>query len=430
MNWWARKVASLPAELLPFASVDHFGFFSVPSPKELLAASVVICQCFLAGCLRDEGFFTKDAVCNLANNWMEKHFTDVFVDEVSQAMEFEVLVPLLSVGLKCSIVLAGDPKQLGPTVRSPLAYRLGLGISLQDRLLRLPLYKQSRSFGVMTKLTGNYRSHEALLRVPSELFYGGALKCLAPVEVASPFSHWGTLGTATDFPLLVYDVRGTERNKVDTPSFYNIEECNSIVQLIGGLMKSEKINALGGIRTDEIAVIAPFRAQVLALRVKLRRAGFGSINVGVVEDFQGQECKVVLISTVLTKVHGRWSHMNQAAPEGSEGERFALGFMHDPKRFNVAITRAQALCIIVGNTKFLEESHSYWTVLIEHVRLSNGLVNSKSSNVGEEQNDCVAIKKLIERVEELKLLGSGFEEDKHDLALYYDENPQWKVMLT
>lgn len=98
INWWARKVASLPAELLPFASVDSFGFFSVPSPKELLAASVVICQCFLAGCLRDESFFAKDAV-NFTNNWKHKHFTDVFVDEVSQAMEFEVLVPLLSVSL-------------------------------------------------------------------------------------------------------------------------------------------------------------------------------------------------------------------------------------------------------------------------------------------------------------------------------------------
>lgn len=38
------------------------------------------------------------------------------------------------------IVLAGDPKQLGPLVKSKLAEAFGLGVSLLERLMATPLY--------------------------------------------------------------------------------------------------------------------------------------------------------------------------------------------------------------------------------------------------------------------------------------------------
>lgn len=38
------------------------------------------------------------------------------------------------------IVLAGDPKQLGPVVKSKLAEAFGLGMSLLERLMATPLY--------------------------------------------------------------------------------------------------------------------------------------------------------------------------------------------------------------------------------------------------------------------------------------------------
>lgn len=94
------------------------------------------------------------------------HFTHVFVDEAGQATEPESLIPLslLSetsgqvrpsavcvealVTADCSVslwfmpqmVLAGDPKQLGPVVKSKLAAVFGLGVSLLERLMGTPLY--------------------------------------------------------------------------------------------------------------------------------------------------------------------------------------------------------------------------------------------------------------------------------------------------
>lgn len=58
-------------------------------------------------------------------------FTHIFIDESSQAMEPELLVPLSYAGPRAQVILCGDPRQLGAAVRSPSARALGLEISLQ-----------------------------------------------------------------------------------------------------------------------------------------------------------------------------------------------------------------------------------------------------------------------------------------------------------
>lgn len=58
-------------------------------------------------------------------------FSHLFIDESSQAMEPELLVPLSLAGPNTQLVLCGDPRQLGATVRSASARALGLEISLQ-----------------------------------------------------------------------------------------------------------------------------------------------------------------------------------------------------------------------------------------------------------------------------------------------------------
>jgi helicase MOV-10 len=61
-------------------------------------------------------------------------FTHVFMDEVSQATEPEALIALAGLmhindntASGKQVVLAGDPQQLGPILRSPYAIKLGLG---------------------------------------------------------------------------------------------------------------------------------------------------------------------------------------------------------------------------------------------------------------------------------------------------------------
>ena len=62
-------------------------------------------------------------------------------------------------------------------IKSDFATKHGLGVSLMERLMKdLPAYKASNADPrLLTMLVRNYRSHEALLTVPSRLFYGNKL---------------------------------------------------------------------------------------------------------------------------------------------------------------------------------------------------------------------------------------------------------------
>lgn len=81
-------------------------------------------------------------------------------------------------------------------------------------------------------------------------------------------------------------------------------------------------------------------------------------KISSVEGFQGQERKVIILSTV------RCSNTLI-----NEDVKYALGFIASPKRFNVALTRARSLLIIVGNPTTLNLD-PYWrsvlTYCIEH----------------------------------------------------------------
>ena len=58
----------------------------------------------------------------------------------------------------------------------------------------------------VTKLMNNYRSHEALLRLPSKLFYHGELCVRAPRSVVNSLCGWKRL-PKKGFPLLFHGIR-------------------------------------------------------------------------------------------------------------------------------------------------------------------------------------------------------------------------------
>ena len=66
--------------------------------------------------------------------------------------------------------------QLEAVIKSNFASKYGLGVSLMERLMDLPAYRASNADPrLLTMLVRNFRSHTALLTVPSRLFYGNKL---------------------------------------------------------------------------------------------------------------------------------------------------------------------------------------------------------------------------------------------------------------
>ncbi len=92
------------------------------------------------------------------------------------------------------MVLAGDPRQLGPLIRNSTAKKKNLHISMLERLMRDgPCYQrrpgQSDPYDPthIVKLVNNYRSHRELLVVPNELFYDNELVPTAPSDLQNMF---------------------------------------------------------------------------------------------------------------------------------------------------------------------------------------------------------------------------------------------------
>uniref|UniRef100_A0A8C4HGL1 RNA helicase n=1 Tax=Dicentrarchus labrax TaxID=13489 RepID=A0A8C4HGL1_DICLA len=269
------------------------------------------------------------------------HFTHVFLDEAGQATEPESLIPLSLVSERDGqIVLAGDPCQLGPVVKSRLAAAFGLGVSLLERLMTNPLYsRQDWGYNprLVTKLIYNYRSHEALLTLPSKLFYQGELSFKAPRAVVDSLCQWKTL-PKKGFPLLLHGVRGTEMREGNNPSWFNPVEAVQVMLYCCQLAKT----LYNPLDASDIGIIAPYKKQCEKIRVLLGKVGLSDIKVGSVEEFQGQEFLVIIISTVRS---------NESVE--SDDLQSALGFLSNPKRFNVAVTRPKALLLIVGNPHIL-----------------------------------------------------------------------------
>jgi uncharacterized protein len=85
---------------------------------------------------------------------------------------------------------------------------------------------------------------------------------------------------------------------------------------------------------NDILIVAPFNLQVRCIREALGE----SVRVGSVDKFQGQEAPVVIVSLCASTL--------DEAPRGA-------GFLLSPNRLNVAVSRAEALAIVVGSPELM-----------------------------------------------------------------------------
>ncbi|XP_044207560.1 putative helicase mov-10-B.1 isoform X1 [Thunnus albacares] len=300
------------------------------------------------------------------------HYTYIFVDEAGQAAETECIIPLAGLVKpnKCQVVLAGDPKQSGPIVTSKLAEKHGMDVSLLERLMGdIDLYKSHETHGFnscfVTKLLRNYRSHPAILKIPNELFYKGQLQPYAPKENCSQYCKWKRL-PKKGFPLIFHGVAGTDERAANCPSVYNTAEMEVLKEYLKALIDYLHKKGVTQIGPGEIGIIAPYRKQVEKIQIALqmdkdlRKENLENILVGSVEKFQGKEFNVILVSTV------------RSNPKlTAHKQRFTLGFVNNEKRFNVAITRARAMLIVVGDPRVLK-ADQLWNKFIHYCAKEGG----------------------------------------------------------
>lgn len=183
-----------------------------------------------------------------------------------------------------------------------------------------------------TNLIRNYRSHPAILAVPSALFYNDTLVPEATnTEYLEGWAGWkGRRGVPVKFCLN----GGQDEWHEEGVSFYNLRE----IQIVCNIAKN--LVASGLIEPREIAVMAQFREQIKRLRKALRSPTYGlrDVNVGPIEIFQGSEHKFVIICTTRSRERFLEGDLDRG-----------LGVVFENRRACVAMTRAKQGLIVVGN---------------------------------------------------------------------------------
>jgi superfamily I DNA and/or RNA helicase len=253
-------------------------------------------------------------------------FETVVIDEASQCLEPECWVAMLKAQ---KVVLAGDHKQLPPTIKSKDSKALGLEKTILDQMADFCKFS--------SLLNIQYRMNDTILHFPNNQFYGGKLKS------AESCAH-RTIPNDSN-PLVFIDTAGTgfdEKFNPDYKSLWNEGEFFVMREHI--IQHREKLLGM------EIGIITPYAEQVRFINTQLsdddelRSLG---VKVDTIDGFQGQEKDVIYISLVRSN------------------DRNDIGFLVDERRLNVALTRAKKKLVIIGDSATIGSNPTYINLLNE-----------------------------------------------------------------
>lgn len=270
-----------------------------------------------------------------------RRFGTLFIDEAAQALEASCWIAIQKAD---RIVLAGDHRQLPPTIKSPAALSGGLDKTLMQTICENKPH-------CVSMLNVQYRMCDEIMQFPNREFYDGQLHSDPSVKYRG-ILDWDTAieWIESETPL---------ENPESLESLDRLDHLESPGELLAsdGLSRINPAEARQALQTLhdyierigrdrilherlDIGIISPYKGQVQLLRRMLRRDSYWKplrhlISVNTVDGFQGQERDIILISMV------------------RQNEQGQVGFLSDLRRMNVAITRARMKLIIIGHSPTL-----------------------------------------------------------------------------
>jgi predicted DNA helicase len=284
----------------------------------------------------DEVVGAADVVCSTnstaGSDLLDGHtFDTLVVDEATQATAPSCWIPMTHAR---RVILVGDHKQLPPTILNQEAARRGLRHTLFERLAHHHETTPEAPGSIRSLLRTQYRMHETIMGFSSETFYDGRLEADDTVRHHTLADLGVTAHTlpaderrdslAPEAPLVFLDtssIDAPDHQRSGSHSRENPREAEIVTRLVTDLLEA-------GVDPSAMAVISPYDDQVDRLGGQI---GVDEVEVDTVDGFQGREKDVVFVSLVRSN------------------DRGAIGFLDEPRRFNVAVTRARRKAVVVGD---------------------------------------------------------------------------------
>ena len=194
--------------------------------------------------------------------------------------------------------------------------------------------------------------HPCLSEFPSNIFYEGDLQNGVTAaerqrEIEFPWPD-------PDRPMFFYSSLGQEEVSSSGTSYLNRGEASNVEKLVSHFLS-------GGVAPEQIGVITPYEGQRAYIVSYMQRNGslqqklYADIEVASVDAFQGREKDYIILSCVRSN------------------ERQGIGFLADPRRLNVALTRARFGLVVMGNPKVLAKQQ-LWNNFLVHFKECDAIV--------------------------------------------------------
>jgi uncharacterized protein len=248
----------------------------------------------------------------------------LFIDEAGQLALGDALACATAAR---NVVLLGDPLQLAQVSQG--SHPIGSGASVLEHLLgeehTVPCDR-----GVF--LDVSYRMHPAICDFISQAVYDGRLTAAASTVRHAVAGGGALAGSGLRFLPVEHAGNGRESG----------EEAERIADAVAALLRGEVTPPQGPPRpltASDILIVTPYNAQRRRIAQTLAQRGLPPVAVGTVDKFQGQEAAVVFYSM---------------ATSSSDDLPRDLSFLFEKNRFNVAVSRAQALAVLVCSPRLLE----------------------------------------------------------------------------
>jgi len=287
----------------------------------------------------------------------DRKFNTVFIDEAGQALEPACWIAILRAN---RVILAGDHKQLPPTVKSRQADKEGLANTLFEKSIKI-----QKNATVM--LNVQYRMNQLIMEFPSKQLYHNDLIADALVKDRVLSHKSESLANPVEF----IDTAGTGYNdEVDkeSKSTFNSKEAELIVKHINNLF-DEMTNIAPEIfnRIIRIGIISPYKAQVNLLKeMMLTQFQYPeylpNISINTIDGFQGQERDIIYISLVRSN------------------DNAEIGFLSDIRRMNVALTRAKMKLVVIGDSATIG-GHPFYEAWVDYAQKINSYKSAWEYNI-------------------------------------------------
>ncbi|XP_045518315.1 NFX1-type zinc finger-containing protein 1-like [Pieris brassicae] len=243
----------------------------------------------------------------------------VIIEEAAEVLEQHIITTLHK---NCQhVILIGDQQQLRPSAaHMELARHYNIEVSLFERMINNKIH--SRRLAVQHRMRPEFSA------------------LISPHIYPDLQNH----ASVENFPkirgmkknLFFYTHDNLEETGNDSTSKFNSKEADVALRLANYLMQQ-------GYNSEDITLLCCYAAQMFYMkREKKNYVHLDNVKVTVVDNYQGEESKIIILSLVRNNIDNK------------------IGFLATPNRVCVALSRAKEGFYIFGNINMLKSQSELW----------------------------------------------------------------------